>query len=99
MKRQARKTQRLFWQLGLQLVTDQGVTLKYATPKEVSEHWAVSVHTLKKWREDEEGPVYYLIGQQVRYPLTSLNAWINEIPARSYFYAKFHIEADDDIQA
>ena len=38
------------------------------TTRELSEYWEVRMQTLQKWRITGEGPIYFKIGNRVRYP-------------------------------
>lgn len=46
------------------------------TPPEASELLAVSVNTLRHWRNHRTGPAYVKVGRTVRYRNEDLEQWI-----------------------
>jgi len=50
---------------------------RYLTEKETGKRIAVSRSTLRKWRREGWGPPYVKLGRIVRYPLRSLENWVN----------------------
>ncbi|MCA8882120.1 MAG: helix-turn-helix domain-containing protein [Rhodobacteraceae bacterium] len=47
----------------------------YLTPRELAEHWRVSVRSLERWRAEGYGPRWVWIGGSVRYAAEDVRAW------------------------
>ena len=50
--------------------------MKLMTPREVSEAFGISEHTLAKWRVAGAGPIYIRVGSCIRYRLSDLEEWL-----------------------
>lgn len=48
------------------------------TEREAGQYLSSSTHTLQKWRRTGEGPKYVKVGRSVRYPLKSIEEYVQK---------------------
>ncbi len=58
------------------------------TTAEVAAKLRVPVSTVARWRWDASGPVGFRVGKGIRYPVSAVNAWLNEKAERERDRAK-----------
>jgi len=49
--------------------------VRHLSQDELSQRWQVSTHTLERWRSGGLGPKFLKLGNQVRYPLSDVEAF------------------------
>ena len=49
--------------------------VRHLSQDELSQRWQVSTHTLERWRSGGLGPRFLKLGNQVRYPLSDVEAF------------------------
>jgi len=56
-------------------------TDSYLTPQELADHLRVSLSTVSRWRQGDNGPPYIRLGSPrspVRYPRAALEDWLQD---------------------
>ena len=57
------------------------------TPKQLADYLCSSVQALSQYRALGIGPTYFKIGKMVRYPLSEVNKWLEQIRVLKYALA------------
>jgi hypothetical protein len=52
---------------------------------ELAARWRLSVHTLRRWRQDQLGPVFCKVGSRVTYLLCEIEAFERRVARYSTF--------------
>ena len=61
---------------------------KLLTPREVSESFGVSEHTLANWRALKTGPPYIRVGGSIRYDASDLKDWLNSRKEKTHAFER-----------
>lgn len=56
--------------------------IEFCSDKELAESLAVSISTVRRWRQAGEGPHFVRIGKSVRYRLSDVEEWLTAKAAR-----------------
>jgi hypothetical protein len=52
---------------------------------ELADRWGISVKTLRRWRQEQLGPIYCKLGHRVRYLLEEVEAFERRVARYSSF--------------
>ena len=52
---------------------------------ELAGRWGISVHTLRRWRQEQLGPVFCKLGARVTYLITEIEAFERRVSRHSTF--------------
>ena len=55
------------------------------TEKHVADRWQVSLKTLRRWRQEQLGPIYCKLGRRVTYLLHEIEAFERRVSRYSSF--------------
>ena len=56
-------------------ITQAPETLRELNPTEMADFLGVTTRTLQRWREQGNGPDFYMLGREPRYPLAWHAEW------------------------
>ena len=52
---------------------------------ELAARWRLSVHTLRRWRQDQLGPIFCKVGSRVTYLISEIEAFERRVSRHSTF--------------
>ena len=69
------------------------------TENELASRWGLSVKTLRRWRQEQLGPVFCKLGARVTYLISEVEAFERRVSRHSNFtraYSEFKCGGEDD---